>query len=196
MHEIASLIGNFSWAIPTISFAQAHYRNLQGFLISQSRNSYDLKRVVRLSEDAIADIRWWLKNLVSTNGLSFFKREPDLVIYSDASLHGWGFCCDGIRSRGPWTKEDSSRHINELELLAAFLALKTLTANSSNISVNLVLDNSTAVSYVNIAGGTKSKALCRISKSIVDWCESRSLSITATHLPGVLNSIADEQSRC
>ncbi len=37
-----------------------------------------------------------------TNCLCFLKREPDLVIFSDASLHGWGFTCDGVYSRGPW----------------------------------------------------------------------------------------------
>lgn len=37
LSELASLLGNFSWAIPTVSFAQAHYRNLQSFYISHSR---------------------------------------------------------------------------------------------------------------------------------------------------------------
>ena len=196
LHDLSSLIGNFSWAIPTIPFAQAHYRHLQRLYIYHSKSfNYDLSRYVALSSSARDDIRWWLENLSSSNGLCFLKRDPDLIIYSDASLHGWGFACDGVCSRGPWAGSDRLRHINELELLAAFYALKSLTAQSTNLEVNLILDNSTAVSYVNKHGGTRSRALCDISSSIVSWCESHNLSLTATHLPGILNSIADEQSR-
>ena len=138
---------------------------------------------------------WWLHNLSSSNGLSFLSKDPDLLIYSDASLYGWGFSYDGIQSRGPWTLDDRFRHINELELLAAFYALKSLTAHSSDLSVHMVLDNSTAVCYINNRGGTKSKSLCALAKSIVAWCEEKRLSISATHLPGVIISIADDQSR-
>ena len=86
-------------------------------------------------------------------------------------------------------------HINELQLLAAFYALKSLMAQSTNLEINLILDNSTAVSYINKHEGSRSRALCDISSSIVSWCEFHDLSLTTTHLPGILNSIADEQSR-
>jgi hypothetical protein len=196
LHDLSSLIGSFSWAIPTIPFAQAHYRHLQRLYIFHSKFfNYDLSRYVSLSSSARDDIRWWVENLSSSNGLCFLKKDPDLIIYSDASLYGWGFMCDGVCSRGPWAGSDRLRHINELELLAAFYALKSLTAQSTDLEINLILDNSTAVSYINKRGGTRSRALCDISSSIVSWCESHNLSLTATHLPGVLNSVADEQSR-
>lgn len=104
-------------------------------------------------------------------------------------------CVTGSVQGGPWAGSDRLPHINELELLTAFYALKSLTAQSANLEINLILDNSTAVSYMNKRGGTRSRALCDISSSIVSWCESHNLSLTATHLPGILNSVADEQSR-
>jgi hypothetical protein len=58
-----------------------------------------------------------------------------------------------------------------------------------------MLDNFTAVHYINKSGGTKSPALSAISEDIVAWCESRNLSIEAIHLSGVLNALADRQSR-
>ena len=103
--------------------------------------------------------------------------------------------CDGITTRVPWLKEDGSRHINELELLGALFALQTFTKDSANISVHLFLDNSTAVAYVNKCGGTRSGSLTAIAAKIVSWCESRSLTLTASHLPGILNSVADRESR-
>nr|CAH0112881.1 unnamed protein product [Daphnia galeata] len=145
---------------------------LQRLYIYHSKSfNYDLSRYVALLSSARDDIRWWLENLSSFNGLCFLKRDPDLIIYLDASLHGWGFACDGVCSRGPWAGSDRLRYINELEFLAAFYALKSLTAQSTNLEINLILDNSTAVSYVNKHGGTRSRALCDISSSIVSWCE-------------------------
>jgi Reverse transcriptase (RNA-dependent DNA polymerase) len=124
LHDLSSLIGSFSWAIPTIPFAQAHYRHLQRLYIYHSKSfNYDLSRYVSLSSEARDDICWWIDNLSASNGLCFLKQDPDLVIYSDASLQGWGFACDGVCSRGPWAGSDRLRHINELELLAAFYAL-------------------------------------------------------------------------
>lgn len=31
----------------------------------------------------------------------FFSKEPDIIIYSDASLVGWGFAFDGSAAQGP-----------------------------------------------------------------------------------------------
>ena len=47
----------------------------------------------------------------------------------------------------------SSSHINYLELLAAFFALKAFCLNCQCCTVQLQLDNSTAVTYINNMGG-------------------------------------------
>jgi hypothetical protein len=87
------------------------------------------------------------------------------------------------------------RHINELELLATLYSLKAFTSQLEGISIRLMMDNSTAVCYVNKAGGTRSKSLNDIAADIMCWCESRKISVHAVHLPGILNSLADLQSR-
>jgi hypothetical protein len=77
-----------------------------------------------------------------------FQGKPDMTIFSDASL--WlGSSVQRITARGPWSTEDASRHINELELLAEFFALQSFTASASNIFIPIQMDNSTAVCYVN-----------------------------------------------
>jgi hypothetical protein len=55
---------------------------------------------------------------------------------------------NGVTTRGPWSEDDRDRHINELELLAVF-SLKAFTGNLCRISVRLMMDNFTAVQYVN-----------------------------------------------
>lgn len=59
----------------------------------------------------------------------------------------------------------------------------------------MFLDNSTGVAYVNKCGGKRSRALSAIASKIVERCESRNISVLASHLPGVLNSIADRELR-
>ena len=92
-----------------------------------------------------------------------------IPIFSDASLTGWGAICDCSLSRGPWTTADAERHINELELLAAYLSLQAFANSSKNISIQLFLDNSTAVAYINKCGGTHSKALSILAAQIIHW---------------------------
>jgi hypothetical protein len=140
---------------------------LQKFYIRSVRYFEDLNKTVVLPTEARADLEWWVANLRHSNGKAFFLSDPDLEICSDASLKGWGAVCDGITTRGPWLKEDGSRHINELELMGALFALQTFTKDSANISVHLFLDNSTAVAYVNKCGGTRSGSLTAIAAKIL-----------------------------
>jgi hypothetical protein len=125
LKEIASIMGNFTWAIPAIPYAQAHYRRLQSFYIrkSQAANS-NLKIKCLLSLKAQDDLKWWVANLDKAKDKVFFPQAPDLEIYTDASLSGWGACCNEVRTRGSWTLTDSTRHINELELLGALFAVQ------------------------------------------------------------------------
>jgi len=196
LRQLASIMGNFSWAIPMVPFAQAHFRNLQQFFHFESRrNGGNLDAYVFLSVTAKADLQWWFSNLQSFNGKAILPDEPDMIIYSDASLTGWGAFCEQVTTRGPWTLEDSSRHINELELLSAFYALQAFTNVSHDIAVHLYLDNSTAVSYINKCGGTRSKNLCDLAALVINWCEIREIQVTAFYLPGSMNYVADHESR-
>ena len=52
-----------------------------------------------------------------------------------------------------------------------------------------------AVSYINRDGGSKSRRVNGIVKDFCNWCEERSISIRAEHVPGVTNTIADAESR-
>ena len=193
---MASILGNFTWAVPTIPFAQAHYRSMQRFYIKNARkNCGDLNAVCFLSDDAKADLEWWVNNLASLNGKCFSQKIPDLEIFSDASLTGWGAVCNGVTTRGPWTKADTVRHINELELLGALYALQSYTVNANGLSVRLFLDNTTAIAYINKCGGTRSSSLSSIAGDIIRYCEERKLGVEAFHLAGAKNVVADTESR-
>lgn len=73
--------------------------------------------------------------------------------------------------------------------------MQICTRYSRSISVNIFLDNSTAVTYINKCGGTRSKSLFSLATDIGHWCEDRDIAIMASHLSGSLNFVADEESR-
>ncbi|KAK4031001.1 hypothetical protein OUZ56_024440 [Daphnia magna] len=53
------------------------------------------------------------------------------------------------------------------------------------------VDNTSAVSYINRLGGSKSKELCEIALQITHWCEIRNLSLTAVFIPGRSNIVEE-----
>jgi hypothetical protein len=56
-----------------------------------------------------------------------------------------------------WSGEEKERHINELEMLGAFKALRAFAGSMRNCIVELKLDNTTAVAYVNKEGGGRGR---------------------------------------
>ena len=78
----------------------------------------------------------------------------DLTLYADASLEGWGGTATVSDIGGRWSEYESPAHINVLELLAAKLVLQSLGKDWPSCHIRLMLDNMTAVYYVNNMGGT------------------------------------------
>ena len=57
-----------------------------------------------------------------------------------------------------------------------------------------MLDNTTAISYINNMGG-RTISCNRLTRNLWLWCIERNLWFTAAHIPGKLNVIADTESR-
>ena len=93
--------------------------------------------------------------------------------------------------------QESKNHINVLELKAALTAIKSFlcTQPRKPQHINLQMDNSTAVAYVNKRGGTKSSTLAELAVEIWAVCHQNNIWITAHHLPGTQNVDADWASR-
>ena len=116
-----------------------------------------------LSEEGKQDLEWWINNIhISYRSLTL--NEPTHIIYSDASLTGWGCHINTTNAQGMWSENERKHHINYLELLGAFFALKSFQNKISNSHVRLKLDNITAVKtrrYVAIKN--KIRVLIRFS---------------------------------
>ena len=65
----------------------------------------------------------------------------------------------------------------------------------TNCHINIYIDNTTAVSYINAMGGTHSLECNKIAREIWTWCIQRNIWATAISLPGKENVDADRESR-
>nr|CAH7740569.1 unnamed protein product [Callosobruchus chinensis] len=142
----------------------------------------------------LTEIDWWLHN-THCSGKEILPLSYSLEIYSDTSTTGWGAWCGEKEAKGIWNKEQQSSHINWLELCAAFHALKSFARHRSHCNILLRIDNVTAIACINKMGSTRYSGLDLLTRSIWDWCESKTIHIFASYINTKDNIRADSLSR-
>ncbi|KAI2659094.1 ORF V: Enzymatic polyprotein [Labeo rohita] len=118
-----------------------------------------------------------------------------VTLATDASLTGWGAVMSGHTARGLWRGHQLTWHINCLEMLAVFQALKHFLPDLRDRHVLVRTDNTSVVSYINHQGGLRSRPLYKLAHQILVWSRGKLLSLRAVYLPGYLNVAADILSR-
>jgi len=71
----------------------------------------------------------------------------------------------------------------------------SFTKNKARAQVLLLMDNISAVTYINKMGGTHSPMLSYLAKNLWDWCLTHNILVSAQYIPGVQNVEADRESR-
>ena len=193
--DLAHLIGLLTATNPACLPAPLHYRGLQRLKHKALSKFQSYDQQIKLDMDATKDLQFWTTQARKWNGRPIYLPGTDLTITSDASTSGWGASCGTSQTGGPWTMEEAQAHINLLELRAAFLALQTYASPLNNQHILLLIDNRTAIAYLNHKGGTASKELSKLAVEIWEWCLQRNLTIHAEHIHGKLNNRADSESR-
>ena len=117
-----------------------------------------------------------------------------MLIQTHAWKIGWRTSCQGLTSRGVWSKQRRSLHINVLELLAVKLALLSFTKNKKVRAIHVQIDNATGLRYLTKMRGVKSLEMIKLRKEIWDYRLSRGMTITTEYLPNKLNIISDPES--
>lgn len=80
-------------------------------------------------------------------------------------------------------------------MLAALKALQCFLSATTDTSVEIKIDNTTAISYINKLSGTTSQALYAVALRISERRELRNLNLHAVFLLGIANFSADAESR-
>ena len=198
IRELAKVIGQIVSCFPGVKYGPLFYRNLEQDKVKSlkiNRGNFDGK-VKNLTKESIEELNWWNLNIEkSSNDIQTTK--PTVFVESDASMEGFGAKCRGICMNGRWTDSEKENHINVLELLAVFYALKGFARKFAfeNVHIRISCDNTTTVAYLNHMGGSKSQKCNELAKQIWMWCIKRNIWIPTVHLAGILNKDADRESR-
>ena len=86
-------------------------------------------------------------------------------------------------------------HINVLEMKAGLFGLRSSSEALRNTHVKLNMDSTTAVAYLRNMGGSTSRKCNALAHTVWEFCQKHQIWLSAPHLPGHLNVLADEKSR-
>ena len=187
IRTVASLIGNMTSCFEAVPFGRLYYRHIEMSKIEA------LKR----SKYAKEEIQWWIDNIDSS--FAYIKSVPEIdhEIFTDASNEGWGAhnaCNTDINGR--WSVQEQEWHINILEMIAVKFALLSYLPLSQGINhIRVMSDNTTAISYINRQGGTHNMHLNDLAVEAWELCKNYNVHISAAHIPGKHNILADSASR-
>ena len=150
-------------------------------------------QLVRFRTQDLQDLSWWIEHSHLYNSAPILTSPISQEITTDASLTGWGVTNSIENASGAWDAEERQSSINLLELKAAFFDLRMLATPGTHVLIRM--DNRSAKAYVSKKGGTRSLQLCQLALQLWDWCFENQIMVTAEHLPGKDNIIADALSR-
>ncbi|WAR23038.1 LOW QUALITY PROTEIN: hypothetical protein MAR_036707 [Mya arenaria] len=175
------LVASFS----AVELGKMHYRHLE-------KSKTEALKKHKGNYDAI--MSWWIDNI----HLQYWKicrPNPTKILETDASLQGWGAKLGKQKTGGRWTTVEKQDHINVLELLAIFYALKAFKQDLEGLNIKVLCDNTTAVNYVNNMGGIVSEKGDSVSLKIWEWCVQHDIWLSCSHIAGKLNLEANRESR-
>lgn len=148
-----------------------------------------------LDLDSLKELDWWHQEIRIWASKSLTVPPPTMILTTDASLTGWGAVLEGIKTAsGFFPPETQMRSANYRELFAVLMAINTFSKEICNQSLLLRTDNITTMMYLNGQGGTH-KPLNQTTKAIFWTLKHLNCRLTALHLPGEDNNLADSLSR-
>jgi hypothetical protein len=130
------------------------------------------------------------------------QTNREIEMFTDASYTiGGGYYIPGVAfAHWVWSEEEkmlfeeAKLHINMLELMVVVVAIWSNVSLFANASVIVHVDNSSAIAWINDLRSGSSTAKPWINLLLL-LCKSYNIHITAVHIPGVDNIIADGLSR-
>ncbi|XP_013777361.1 uridine-cytidine kinase-like 1, partial [Limulus polyphemus] len=87
----------------------------------------------------IVDCNWWLGRNNTTIGVPIPPPPPNIHLFTDAFFQGWGAYLQGQEFQGIWTEDESTFHINILNLLAVHWAMGQ--GGENHIAINLIVQH-------------------------------------------------------
>lgn len=195
IREVDSVIGEIVSSFPGVMHGALYYRHLEkdkSQALLRSKCNFDDS--MSLSSHAKSELHCWIQHV--GNACNVINHpQPQHHITTDASLMGWGAEFSGVSSGGNWSHSESKQHINYLGMLAILLGLQNFAKDKRNTHIRIMCDNTTAVNVINHMVTSHSVSCNSVAKEIWEWCIDRKIWLSAAHIPGKQNLIADFESR-
>ena len=191
---LETLMGKMVAVEKCVPFGRLHYRRFQRELLKELRQGRSV-RWVSLTTPAKTDLCWWSQSANLNKFVRCSPLPPQVIIHTDASLTGWGAFYDDTHLSGTWSLQESRQHINVLEMRAVENLLRLKGASFRGRYVCLKIDNKSVVCYINKQGGTRSPTLMAVTARVLQLVELHNIFLSAVHVRGELNVLADMLSR-
>ncbi len=123
LHQVTGLLASFDALVPLCMFCLYPLRNLliDHFDMRVNRTS----KLIPLSSPVIwSTLEFWSRQELVSQGVPLQPLPPTHLLTTYASTYGWGAACAPLRAKGVWSSNESSLHINFLELETVFFASK------------------------------------------------------------------------
>jgi len=185
VQDLSSVIGKLTPTRLAVLLAPVYTRSLQQQLIETLRSTGSSKARMTLNQASQDDFQWWIHQLQHWNGRAIMTPPPDMIIQMLLSKDGEQ--CTTALKQGLWSIPESKRHINSLELLAGSLAIQTFAEHRNNVGCGQHYSSGICEQD---GGHTLSASLPTVA--VVSTTRHQSL---AQHLPGNLNTMADQESQ-
>ena len=194
--RLSKALGMMESLSSLLPLGRLHKRPLQrefSARFTQSRDKWN--KLIHTSLWLHHTVKQWLVPTWINHPVPINPPLPSATIFTDASEKGWGAHMDSLTAQGTWQGHLRHSHINNLELEAVFNALVAFQTNLPKGLILIRSDNRTVVALINNQGGTRAPSLSKRAEEILLWAHSKGWSLTARHIAGSANIMADLLSR-
>ena len=194
--EVLSLVGTLQHATKVVRLGKTFVSRM--YLTAAKLKN--LHFITRLNKAFRSDLFWWHIFLESWNGFCILRHPilltiPDFLAQTDAS-GAWG--CTAVLSsqwlQWQWPSEWSGVGIMAKELVPIIFTCVTWGPMLRHRHINFQCDNEGLVAAIS-KGSSKDTIVMHLLCSLWFFIAHFDITITATHLPGVMNTTADHLSR-
>ena len=191
----AQLLGVITCLQDLTPLGRLQARALQFHLNMYWKNRKNLFQLIPVTDRIKLELTWWTDPLNVMCGTPLCPGPITEVLTTDASLIGFGGVWRDQELSGVWLPSEAKNHINYLEALSVFKALQHWQHHLLNANVLVQTDNTVVVCHINKSSGCHNFKQHQLIRDMLVWCHHRHIQLTARHLPGRLNNLADQLSR-
>ena len=196
IRDLAFVIDTLVSLFTGMPFGKLYYRNLekeQILVLKGKKGNYNAK-LHKFGKGATNELQWWLRHIPLSNG-SITLLAVDFILTTDASEQGWGATNGSTSTKGRWA-DITNQHINHLQLKAIQFATKYYYKKwAGHKHLRIRSDNTTSIAYINNKEGTIYDTCNNLPNGIWKFCIKEKVWISAQHIPGSENYIADFMSQ-